>query len=226
MCSLNNPFDNCFTCELTGKYNILIFVFVCLFLDMFVRYIILGIWMIMITTVEGFPWMDLKENEVDKLNTMLQDEEDNNLLDELNLLTERLYSNKQKMLKSENKLWSVDKNTPNLDISDKTSHDLALFLTSNPLPNCQEKYLIDMKQFISCVKEIEETLQNGDLDKRGKGMMKLNPTGWKRKRRDTLQSDDSARRTKKSRKEYNINRLINRLLMQKRQKMRFNPTGW
>jgi hypothetical protein len=57
------------------------------------------------------PWMDLKENEVNKLNTMLQDEEDNNLLDELNLLTERLYSNKQNMLKSENKLWSVDKNT-------------------------------------------------------------------------------------------------------------------
>jgi hypothetical protein len=42
-------------------------------------------------------------------------------------------------------------------------------------------------------------------------MMKLNPTGWKRKRRDTLQTDDSAR-AKKSRKEYNINHLINRLL--------------
>ena len=179
----------------------------------------------MITTVEGFPWMDLRENEVNKLNTMLQDEEDKNLLDELNLLTERLYSNKQNMLKSENKLWSVDKNTPNIDISDKTSHDLALFLTSNPFPSCQEKYLIDMKQLIACAKEFEETLQNGDLDKRRKGMMKLNPTGWKRKRRDTLQTDDSAR-AKKSRKEYNINHLINRLLMQKRQKMRFNPTGW
>jgi hypothetical protein len=206
---------------MSGWVNITLFVFV--FLDMFVRYIILGIWMI--TTVEGFPWMDLKENEVNKLNTMLQDEEDNNLLDELNLLTERLYSNKQNMLKSENKLWSVDKNTPNIDISDKTSHDLALFLTSNPFPSCQEKYLIDMKQLIACAKEFEETLQNGDLDKRRKGMMKLNPTGWKRKRRDTLQTDDSAR-AKKSRKEYNINHLINRLLMQKRQKMRFNPTGW
>jgi hypothetical protein len=206
---------------MSGWVNITLFVFA--FLDMFVRYIILGIWMI--TTVEGFPWMNLKENEVNKLNTMLQDEEDNNLLDELNLLTERLYSNKQNMLKSENKLWSVDKNTPNIDISDKTSHDLALFLTSNPFSSCQEKYLIDMKQLIACAKEFEETLQNGDLDKRGKGMMKLNPTGWKRKRRDTLQTDDSAR-AKKSRKEYNINHLINRLLMQKRQKMRFNPTGW
>jgi hypothetical protein len=48
---------------MSGWVNITLFVFV--FLDMFVRYIILGIWMI--TTVEGFPWMDLKENEVNKL---------------------------------------------------------------------------------------------------------------------------------------------------------------
>ncbi|XP_063425700.1 uncharacterized protein LOC134709474 [Mytilus trossulus] len=187
--------------------------------SMFIQLLIIGI----STCVNAYPWINLKENGVDKLSTGLQYQDNNDLSNELNSLIEKLYSNRLSTLEEENKLWSENNDTPNIYDSDKTSHALAELLTYNPLPECQEKYLINMKQFISCIKEIQGNIHSGVLSKRRDGLMKLNPTGWKRKRRDTA---TSLALDQRSQNEYRLNQLINHLLMQKREKMRFNPTGW
>lgn len=170
--------------------------------------------------VYGYRWIGMTEEYPDKI--ILQNKDDGNLLQELNSFLETSYSDNADNLDLQNKILSDDSKMDVYD-SEKTSHVPDSILTFNPFRSCLEKYIIDVKQLVSCVQNVGENLENNEVSKRRQGMLKLNAPGWKRKRRDTHQV---LSRELTGQNEYRLNKLINRFLMRKRQKLRFNPSGW
>ncbi|XP_033759372.1 uncharacterized protein LOC117341623 [Pecten maximus] len=97
----------------------------------------------------------------------------------------------------------------------------AVSQPSGLLQQCLSLTSTGMHQLLYCIKLLSDKDQHQSNIQTKRGPLKLNPTGWKRKKRST--SDDVQRELENIR----IQSMLNQLL-EKRQNAnpRFNPTGW